>query len=61
MPFAYIGVRLATAPSQAVEVVRVKANLFRRPNLIVSPAGRDELVSVAGRALGEWQEMTGRE
>lgn len=49
--YAYIGVRFATAPSQSVEVRRVRSSLLRRPNLIISPQGRDEFVRVLQQAL----------
>ena len=50
--FAYVGMRFASAPGQSVEVVRVGANMFRRPNLIISPDEREEFLEAARRAMG---------
>lgn len=49
--YGYLGVRFATAPSRSVEVRRVRGNLFLRPNLIISPEGREEFLNVLQQAL----------
>jgi hypothetical protein len=53
--YGYLGLRFATAPSQSVEVRRVRSNLFRRPNLIISPGGREEFLRVLQQALDDYR------
>jgi hypothetical protein len=53
--FGYWGVRFATAPTQSVEVRRVRRNLLRRPNLIISPEGREEFLRVLQQALDDYR------
>jgi hypothetical protein len=51
----YWGVRLSTAPAASIEVRRVKANLLTRPNLIISPEGRDEFLPALQGALRDFE------
>jgi hypothetical protein len=49
--YAFIGVRFATAPSQAVTILRHRASLFSRPNLVISPADRAEFLQHLHRVM----------
>jgi hypothetical protein len=49
--FGYWGVRLSTAPTASIELRRAESNLLGRPNLIISPEGRDEFLSASQQAL----------
>jgi hypothetical protein len=49
--YGFMGVRFATAPGQTVVVLRRNSNLFRRPDLVISPEGRDEFLRQIGPAI----------
>jgi hypothetical protein len=53
--FGYWGVRLSTAPAASIEVRRVESSLLSRPNLIISPEGRDEFVSALQQAMSDFK------
>jgi hypothetical protein len=53
----YWGVRLSTAPAASIEVRRVESNLLSRPNLIISPEGRDEFLGVLEEALRDFKRQ----
>jgi hypothetical protein len=38
--YGYYGFRFATNPNQAIVIKRRQPSLFRRPNLVISPADR---------------------
>jgi hypothetical protein len=54
-PYAFSGVRFASAPAKAVELRRRDSNLFKRPNIIVSPDDRDLFVTELNAALNRYQ------
>jgi hypothetical protein len=56
----YWGVRLSTGPAASIEVRRVQANLLRRPNLIISPEGRDEFLYVMHEAMRDFERRPPR-
>lgn len=49
--YAFIGVRFATAPSQAVTILRRNPNLFTHPNVVISPEDREEFMRHLQRAM----------
>jgi hypothetical protein len=49
--YGFAGVRFATAPSQSVTILRHDANLFRRPNLVISPEDREVFLRELERAM----------
>ena len=51
--YGFAGLRFATAPSQTVTVLRHNANLLTHPNLVISPADRDEFLRQLERAMRE--------
>jgi hypothetical protein len=51
----YWGVRLSTAPTASIELRRVQSNFLRRPNLIISPEGRDKFLSALQQALADFK------
>jgi hypothetical protein len=58
MPYAYWGMRFATAPGQAVEIRRVRPSLTRS-NLIVSPVDRSEFLRRLSEALERYRARGG--
>lgn len=55
-PYAFMGVRLATAPSQAVVLLRGRANPLRQPNLVISPAQRAVFLPALRQALASYRD-----
>jgi hypothetical protein len=53
--FGYWGVRLSTAPKASIELRRLESNLLSRPNLIISPEGRDEFLGVLEETLRDFK------
>jgi hypothetical protein len=51
----YWGLRLSTAPTASIEVRRVESSLLRRPNLIISPEGREEFLRAFQEALRDFE------
>jgi hypothetical protein len=58
-PYGYWGLRFASAPAKAVELRRRRSNLFRRPNLIISPDDRRLFVTEMTAALARYQHLHG--
>jgi hypothetical protein len=52
--YALWGLRFATAPRQSIHIARVRARLFGRPNLVISPASRDRFLPELQAALAEY-------
>ena len=50
--YGFMGVRFATSPSQSVTILRRNANLLTRPNVVISPEGREEFLRHLRRAKG---------
>jgi hypothetical protein len=57
--YGYAGLRFATSPAQAVELRRVRPNLLRRPNLIISPADREHFLVELNTALARYRRLPG--
>ena len=51
-PYGFAGVRFATAPSQAITILRHNANMITHPNIVISPAAREEFLRQLERAMG---------
>jgi hypothetical protein len=49
--YGFAGVRFATAPSQTVTILRHHPNLLTHPNLVISPANREEFLRHLERAM----------
>ena len=49
--YGFMGVRFATAPGQTVVVLRRNSHLFRRPNLVISPEGREKFMRQIQHAI----------
>ncbi len=49
--YGFMGVRFATAPSQTVTILRHNANLITHPNLVISPADREEFLRHLERVM----------
>jgi hypothetical protein len=49
--YAFMGVRLASSPSKSVDVIRREANVLRRPNIVISPEGRDKFIERCNEAI----------
>lgn len=57
--YGYFGVRFASAPGKSVEIRRRNSNLFKRPNLIVSPDDRSLFVTEMNAALSRYRRSLG--
>jgi len=55
--YAYIGIRFSTKPSEAIELRRVGSNLFRRPNLIISPDDRSIFLPELNTVLARYRRQ----
>jgi hypothetical protein len=49
--YAFRGIRFATAPTGSVVILRREPRLLGRPNIVISPANRDELLTALSDAL----------
>ena len=49
--YAFMGVRFATNPAQAIVVLRRKMNLLTRPHIVISPADRDAFMRELEKAM----------
>jgi hypothetical protein len=52
-PYAAWGFRFATNPSHAIYITRRDASLFRRPNIVISPDGRDAFLAAMREAMAQ--------
>ena len=49
--FGFAGLRFATAPGQAVTILRHNSNMFTHPNLVISPEDREVFLRELERAM----------
>ena len=49
--YGFAGVRFAMAPSQTVTILRHNANMLTHPNVVISPADREQFLRQLQRAM----------